>query len=1283
MSLTRLSALIVILILLLSVFLLIFTCGFMGDFAYAAEIDDSDSGQYLYIFSINYDIKLLYTDGTVSTVYNAGDGNVKLSLNEVSSINFDDGYSGLMYGVTVSDTSFYAVKYSSIAISSSWECLAIKNDGDDVDFSVFDDDTAVSVETFSVTFYVNNVATEVTVESRQTVAEPTAPELEGYSFLYWHEKDTSAAFNFSTPITENIELYATFSRDNCIINYHNTMGDVIYTTSVNYGESFTAYAEYSSNYAWTELDYWATSITGETAYDFSDAATADIDLFAVEKTATVSIILVEEGSENISNDIEYGNTYNLGTCSKSGYTFVGWSDGNSIFNGSIVATTDLTLTATFEAIKYNISIQYDSGATAITDKTLATCGETVTISYILSTGNSLQSIAITYIDESGTTKDVSNNSGTFIMPSYDVSIIITTRLNIIYYSTGTSTYTFSYGEEIYIEAPSSTTATFKGWFLDATYTTPIPSNAYGEDGTVNIIYAKYESAYCTITYVTPAGTTLEATTIAYNDTYIPSTTAAPTYEGNQFQGWFFDEAYTVAASAIAVTTDITLYAKYTLATYTIYFYYGENNATVDIQEVEYLSTPTPPVVEDTEYTIFTKWDKDIVEATQSTVYLAIYTQLYTNVYYCEASLVLQTIGELTTTPTEEYTAINKEGYTWASFVVDNITDNTVTYKSIYEANSYSISIIEASGVTVIVSDTATYGTIVQFKVVLDAGYELITITSEQVEITENEFTMPASDVTIQCTAELYLVYYTTTGVQGSKYEFSYGEEIYIPAVNVDNFIFLGWFIDESCTIPLETIAYGEANSNTDVYPNLVLSAYTISYVVPEEVTSMEASILAYNDTFIPNEITAPTYEGYEFIGWYSDEEYNTIATAMIITEDTTLYAKYSEATYTIYFYYGENNDTVDIQEVAYLETPVSPTIEDSDYYVFESWDKEIVEATQSTVYLAIYTQLYLNIYYCGETELYRYIGETSIVPPADFVSCEHDDKTITSFICTGIVGNIISYEAVHTNNSFLITYEDSTGGQIQGALYAQYGETITIKTTISSGYELYSLASEEVTLTELEDAENYYSFIMPACDITIKILTTKVITSTTITDISSVTNCIITGTYTLSDMDITDAYLSITESEIADSQLLELQQTFGTTCILQEAISLDLYTTDYTVAEFPSSTNLSIKIPLSTTLDTQTYEYTVVKLSTTSYTICNSSVITDDTGTYLTFAATDGGQYAILATPIETDTIILTNFHTLLIITTTIFAVLAVTFILLYKKARTDIKYYKTNFLSH
>ena len=170
-------------------------------------------------------------------------------------------------------------------------------------------------------------------------------------------------------------------------------------------------------------------------------------------------------------------------------------------------------------------------------------------------------------------------------------------------------------------APTKTGYTFAGWYTDAGCT-----NSYDFLTAVTesiTLYAKWTVNTYTVTFNTDGGSAVDSQTVNYNST--ARTPTAPTKEGYTFAGWYTDAGCTNSYDFLAaVTESITLYAKWTVNTYTVTFN-TDGGSAVDSQTVNYNSTATTPTAPTKTGYTFAGWYTD-AGCTNSYDFLAAVTE---------------------------------------------------------------------------------------------------------------------------------------------------------------------------------------------------------------------------------------------------------------------------------------------------------------------------------------------------------------------------------------------------------------------------------------------------------------------------------------------------------------------------------------------------------------------------------------------------------------------------------------------------------------------------------
>ena len=68
--------------------------------------------------------------------------------------------------------------------------------------------------------------------SGRTVNEPEAPERDGYTFDYWYAEDKDTAYDFTTPVTDNLTLNAKWIPHVYSVRFDSKGGSYVYPQNV-------------------------------------------------------------------------------------------------------------------------------------------------------------------------------------------------------------------------------------------------------------------------------------------------------------------------------------------------------------------------------------------------------------------------------------------------------------------------------------------------------------------------------------------------------------------------------------------------------------------------------------------------------------------------------------------------------------------------------------------------------------------------------------------------------------------------------------------------------------------------------------------------------------------------------------------------------------------------------------------------------------------------------------------------------------------------------------------
>lgn len=158
-------------------------------------------------------------------------------------------------------------------------------------------------------------------------------------------------------------------------------------------------------------------------------------------------------------------------------------------------------------------------------------------------------------------------------------------------------------------APTKTGYTFGGWYTTSELTTIFN---FGTVLTENVtVYAKWTINSYNITFYTDGGSYISPASVTYGGTVAEP--SIPTKAGYTFDGWYIDsglnESFRFGEYGTVITTHTTLYAKWTINTYTVTFD-TDGGSSVSSQSVIYNKTASePPVPTKTGYA-FAGWYAD-------------------------------------------------------------------------------------------------------------------------------------------------------------------------------------------------------------------------------------------------------------------------------------------------------------------------------------------------------------------------------------------------------------------------------------------------------------------------------------------------------------------------------------------------------------------------------------------------------------------------------------------------------------------------------------------------
>ena len=542
----------------------------------------------------------------------------------------------------------------------------------------------------------------------------------GYTFLGWYTASSGGTkISSTTKITGTVTYYAQWSINSYTLTYDVNGGNAVSpaSKSVQYGSAYGALptptrasiAQYSYTFAG-----WYTAATGGTQVTANTTMGAGNTTIYAHWTANIrSYTATFNGNGGgTPSPSTITKTYNselgtLPTCSRAGYTFLGWYTASS-GGTKISSTTKITGTVTYYAqwsinsytLTYDVnggnavspaskSVQYGSAYGALPTPTRASIAQysyTFAGWYTAATGGT-QVTANTTMGAGNTTIYAHWTATT---RSYTINYQTTygslnrTSQSVAYKSKGSCTLTMPLND-------AQHTYTFQGWYTAAngggtkvgsslTLETPSVTGAATYYAYVTIAVNRY-----TFTFNANGGSTPSSSSITknYNEaigTLPTCSRAADNTYTYAFAGWF-DTAAATGGTQLTTTTKVTSnktwYARWT-ATY--------KNYTVT-------------------------WNGNGGNPSKSS----------SSFHYNDA---------LGTLPTATRTGYTFKGWSTSASGSVNVSTTTkvtgnVTYYAVWQINSYTLTVTAGAGGTVSGSGTYNYGATATLKATPSAGYHFV------------------------------------------------------------------------------------------------------------------------------------------------------------------------------------------------------------------------------------------------------------------------------------------------------------------------------------------------------------------------------------------------------------------------------------------------------------------------------------------------------------------------------------------------------------------------------
>ncbi|MBN2504664.1 MAG: InlB B-repeat-containing protein, partial [Bacilli bacterium] len=582
------------------------------------------------------------------------------------------------------------------------------------------------------------------VQHGSDASDPGSPTKVGWSFTGWNQTYIS--------VTEDLDIAPVFSQLSYQVDFYDELGNLVDSQTVLHGEDAVD-------------PYPTTPSLIKTGYEFVGwdetlkNVTANLTCHPIYEIITYEVTFVDDNYHVFDvQTINHGSTaYSPLTPSKTGYDFVGWdTDFSSV-------TADLIVMATYEIRSFVVDF-YDAQSNLLVSES---------VNYMDSATEPMAPIIIGY-DFVSWDKDFSQvTSSMSIYPIYQIK-----TYEVVFHDNDgaiLSSQTIYHGDDAV--APTDMDLfgyTFNGW--DTIYTDVVC------DLEVHPLYTVNE--YSVVFEENGGSSVTDRSNVTHGSTI---SLEIPVQLGYRFTGWYFGDTENDAKfyATTPVTGDLTLYARWELASYDVIFYdYDDTILRKSLIGHGYTAI-APDDPSRVGYT-FEGWDTSfhvvVTDLSIHPIYIAIDYPLTVDenggTYVPDMLIAYDTSIPLLVEPSRNgYTFVGwfKDSLLTIPFVNDGSTElmplNGLSIYANWDINQYTMSFEENGGST-IDDITLDYNTVIQEPTEpTRTGYTFKGWFSDPDFSTEYEFTnMPAENITLYAKWQIneYEVYYFAENVNLSE-----------------------------------------------------------------------------------------------------------------------------------------------------------------------------------------------------------------------------------------------------------------------------------------------------------------------------------------------------------------------------------------------------------------------------------------------------------------------------------------------------------------------------------
>lgn len=709
---------------------------------------------------------------------------------------------------------------------------------------------ALGPSAYTIEFETNGATSlsDLTVQENTAIPHLEQPMRLGYRFDGWYtDSNFNVKFNRFSQIKADMTLYANWIQEDYIIVFDSRGGTAVSPMVRKYDQNISKPTDPTRE--GFVFDAWYTDANYNNRFTFNTMPAENVTLYAKWNPEDRRIDFDSRGGTVVSSLVLPIGTSISGVVppTREGYTFTGWFTDEEATSDpyflSVMPSRDMTLYAGWDPLEYTL--------TYVTNHDEDMAESTIHHDEILDPEDppsyANHDFMGWYVDSEFTEALEGDTLVTGNLTLYALWEL-TSHTITLKNDDGTPfgsfdiTHGLTIGE---LEIPTRSGYAFNGWYADAEL-----SIEYDFDQTVEAadeIYIHWIIAEATLSFESNGGTPIFDLTEPYGSSI--NEPVPPTKEGHTFAGWYADEGLTEPFVFDTMPeVDTTVYAKWTPNDYTITYETFDGTAISSVTAPFGSNIFRPSQDPSREGYFFRGWYSD---------------------------------------------PINQD----ETFAFDTMPAENITIYAGWRADTYIIELNDRGtliGILPLKTDQE-----IELTPPVREGYTLIGWLEEG-EPFELE-TMPPRNVELHAVWEpepYDLNFVTNGGFTIDSVTYGYEEMTEAPEEPVYyGHEFLGWFSDPDLTEPhvFDTMPM----RNVTIYAKWNASPYRVSFDT-DGGTTLDPVAIWHNDPIVlPDN---PVKDGYEFLGWFSDENLETAFVEEVMPPmNFTIYAKWEANEYVISF----------------------------------------------------------------------------------------------------------------------------------------------------------------------------------------------------------------------------------------------------------------------------------------------------------------------------------------------------------------------------------------------